>query len=62
MSIQKALESTSIPKIECFVNEVTNEESVEIGQECHSINLSSVDTILLVGFIEGKCILDLTTL
>lgn len=61
-SIKNALLSTSIPKLECFLNEVTNEESVELGSEVEMLRLNAVDSLTVIGCLEGRYILDLTPL
>jgi hypothetical protein len=62
LSIRQAILSTSVSKLECIFNEITNEESVEITLESEPLTLTAVDSLLLVGCFEGKHILDLTPL
>lgn len=60
-SVQQALLSTSIPKMECFANEVTGEETVEMIEEFSKLTLS-IQSLVLIGSLEGKFIMDMTPL
>ena len=60
--IKSALESTSLPKLECYFNEVTKEETVELGNETMSLSLEAVDHLKVVGCLGGHYLLDLTPL
>lgn len=48
-SLRSALASTSIPKLECYFNEVTNEESVELTNETQGLALNAVSGVVVVG-------------
>jgi exosome complex RNA-binding protein Rrp42 (RNase PH superfamily) len=62
LSAQAALSTTSLPQLECFTNQVTGEETVELTPLSAPLALSAIDTILLVGCYEGRFLLDLSPL
>jgi hypothetical protein len=44
------------------MNEVTNEETVEVGSESGPLEVGAVDGMLVVGCLDGKYVLELTPL
>jgi hypothetical protein len=48
--------------LHCAYNEVTEEETVELTHESEPLKLSVIDNLLVVGWLEGRCLLDLSSL
>lgn len=48
-SLKQALLSTSLPRLDCYLNEVTNEESVELFSEAQLLQVKAVGSMFVVG-------------